>query len=169
MVQKCPLFVNVYTEKEVSVYHRKCQHRGIGGQEKPKSCQRSLWTTPNDKKAWLFNVHISTYICISDANLLPVLKICRSFVIPMYLSVSQFQKSFGFFFETWNIYAWTSQTDFTLVLTSPSPFRSLLLRDMISLSCAKSCSSKSTLRSLFNSASWISWRIFAKWQKKGRN
>ena len=24
------------------LYHRKCQRRGVGGQEKPKSCQRSL-------------------------------------------------------------------------------------------------------------------------------
>ena len=30
-------------------HHRKCQHRWIGGQKKPKSCQRSLWTTPNVK------------------------------------------------------------------------------------------------------------------------
>ena len=43
MVQKCPLFVNVHTR---SSYHRKCQGRGVGGQKKPKSCQRSLWTTP---------------------------------------------------------------------------------------------------------------------------
>ena len=27
-------------------YHRKCQHRVVGGQKEPKSCQRSLWTTP---------------------------------------------------------------------------------------------------------------------------
>ena len=26
---------------------RKCQRRGVDGQQKPKSCQRSLWTTPN--------------------------------------------------------------------------------------------------------------------------
>ena len=25
-------------------YHRKCQRRRVGGQKKPKSCQRSLWT-----------------------------------------------------------------------------------------------------------------------------
>ena len=28
------------------LYHRKCQLRGVGGQKKPKSCQRSLWTPP---------------------------------------------------------------------------------------------------------------------------
>ena len=28
------------------LYHRKCKRRGVGGQKKPKSCQRSLWTTP---------------------------------------------------------------------------------------------------------------------------
>ena len=27
-------------------YHKKCQRRGLGDQEKPKSCQRSLWTAP---------------------------------------------------------------------------------------------------------------------------
>ena len=27
-------------------YDTKCQRRGIGGQKKPESCQRSLWTTP---------------------------------------------------------------------------------------------------------------------------
>ena len=30
-------------------YHKNCQHRGVGGQKKPKSCQRSLWTTPNGR------------------------------------------------------------------------------------------------------------------------
>ena len=25
-----------------TLYHRKCQRRGVGGQKKPKSCQRSL-------------------------------------------------------------------------------------------------------------------------------
>ena len=25
---------------------RKCKQRGVGGQKKPKTCQRSLWTTP---------------------------------------------------------------------------------------------------------------------------
>ena len=30
----------------LSLYHRECQRRGAGGQKKPKSCQRSLWTTP---------------------------------------------------------------------------------------------------------------------------
>ena len=29
------------------LYHKKCQLRGVGGQKKTKSCQRSLWTTPN--------------------------------------------------------------------------------------------------------------------------
>ena len=29
------------------LYHRKRQHRGVGGQKRPKSCQRSLWTTPS--------------------------------------------------------------------------------------------------------------------------
>ena len=27
-------------------YHRKCQCKAVGDQKKPKSCQRSLWTTP---------------------------------------------------------------------------------------------------------------------------
>ena len=27
------------------LYHRKCKRRGVGCQKKPKSCQRSLWTT----------------------------------------------------------------------------------------------------------------------------
>ena len=27
-------------------YHRKCQHRWVGGQKEPTSCQCSLWTTP---------------------------------------------------------------------------------------------------------------------------
>ena len=27
-------------------YHRNCQRRWVGGQKTPKSCQRSLWTTP---------------------------------------------------------------------------------------------------------------------------
>ena len=31
------------------LYHRKCQLRGVGGQKEPKSCQRSLWTTPKGK------------------------------------------------------------------------------------------------------------------------
>ena len=131
------------------------------------------------KKAWLFNVHIGLFnikalnkwFISSDLWQLEYYKIIRNVIIicisiqmPIYFPYLRFAKvlsslcisfpipkSFRFFFETWNIYAWTyhSQTDFTLVLTSPSPFRSLLLRDMISLSCAKSCSSKSTLRSLF--------------------
>ena len=32
-------------------YHRKCQQRGLGGQKKPKSCQRSLWTPPKREAA----------------------------------------------------------------------------------------------------------------------
>ena len=33
-------FINVHFFQRL--YHRKCQHRGVGGQEQPKSCQRSL-------------------------------------------------------------------------------------------------------------------------------
>ena len=29
------------------LHHRKCQWRGVVGQKKLKSCQRSLWTAPN--------------------------------------------------------------------------------------------------------------------------
>ena len=44
------------------LYHRKCQHRGVGGQEKPKSCQRSVWMTP-----YLYEVS-----CFSDCEILTV-------------------------------------------------------------------------------------------------
>ena len=36
---KCLLFVK-------RSYYGKCHLRGVGGQKKPKSCQRSLWTIP---------------------------------------------------------------------------------------------------------------------------
>ena len=31
-------------------YHTKCQRRGVGGQKKPKSCQRSLWSKSKVKQ-----------------------------------------------------------------------------------------------------------------------
>ena len=41
--------------------HRKCQHRGVGGQKNPKSCQRSLWTAPKAcearwKRRWMTSI-----------------------------------------------------------------------------------------------------------------
>jgi hypothetical protein len=30
-------------------YHRKCKRRGVGGQKKPKFCERSLCTAPYER------------------------------------------------------------------------------------------------------------------------
>ena len=46
MVQKCPLFVNIHTIENVNAG----EGVGVGGQKKPNSCQRSLWTIPNENK-----------------------------------------------------------------------------------------------------------------------
>ena len=56
MVQKRPLFVNVYTIENVNA-----GGAGVDGQKKSKSCQRNMWTTP-----WKKNLTLNKAIFILD-------------------------------------------------------------------------------------------------------
>ena len=59
------------------LYHRKCQRRGVGGQKKLKSCQRSLWTAPYlIIEARIENVHC---LEIYNLNLSLSWKICNQY------------------------------------------------------------------------------------------